>query len=250
MEPAKSEISIHPLDKPCGSPVASIRSKGIDMNTLSPSKVRATASERLAAARLYILIDGTADAAEFESRAMALVAAGAPVLQLRDKSLQDRELLERARTLRQITQGTLTLFIMNDRPDLAVLSDADGVHVGQEELTVADVRRVVGPNSLVGVSTHSITQARRAVADGADYLGCGPTFPSTTKTFEDFPGTRFLREVAAEVDLPAFAIGGISLGSLGEVIRTGIRRVAVSRAIVGAADPAAEVHQFLQQLGS
>jgi thiamine-phosphate pyrophosphorylase len=198
---------------------------------------------------LYILIGGEGNAAKFESLVRTLVEAGAPALQLRDKSLHDRELLERARTLRQFTQGADTLFIMNDRPDLALLADADGVHVGQEELSVADVRRVVGPDQLIGVSTHSINQARQAVADGADYLGCGPTFPSQTKAFQSFPGTDFLQQVATEIDRPAFAIGGIDLGNLGEVIRAGVPRVAVSGAIVAAVDPAAQVRQFLQQLG-
>jgi thiamine-phosphate pyrophosphorylase len=92
-----------------------------------------------------------------------------------------------------------------------VLCRADGVHVGQEELTIRDVRQIVGPEMLVGVSTHSIEQARQAVLDGASYLGCGPTFPSETKHFDHFPGLDFLRQVAAEISLPAFAIGGITL---------------------------------------
>src|SRR5690606_32363494 len=102
------------------------------------------------------------------------------VLQLRDKRLQDRELLERARRLRELTESTATLFIMNDRPDLALLAGADGVHVGQEELSLSDARAIVGPRLLIGVSTHSLQQARAALADGADYIGVGPTFPSNT----------------------------------------------------------------------
>jgi len=160
------------------------------------------------------------------------------VLQLRDKQLDDRDLLIRARRLRELTAGTATLFVMNDRPDLAVLAEADGVHLGQEELSAKDARQIVGPEMLIGVSTHSIEQARQAVFDGADYLGLGPTFPSGTKRFEQFPGLDFLRQAAAEIALPAFAIGGITPENLAPVLATGIRRVAVGQAITAAANPA------------
>jgi thiamine-phosphate pyrophosphorylase len=167
------------------------------------------------------------------------------VLQLRDKRLADRELLERARQLRALTRGTPTLFILNDRPDLAELADADGVHVGQEELAIAEVRRILGPQRLIGVSTHSLDQARQAVLDGADYIGCGPTFPSETKAFAGFPGPELLRQVAAEITLPAFAIGGITLENLPAVLQTGFRRIAVSGAITSAAEPDQQVRRLL-----
>ena len=125
---------------------------------------------------------------------------------------------------------------MNDRADVAVLSAADGVHVGQDELSVKDARAIVGPEVLVGVSTHNIEQVRRAVLDGANYLGVGPTFPSTTKSFAAFAGLDFVRAVATEISLPAFAIGGITLENVSQVISAGLRRVAVSGAVVNAAD--------------
>lgn len=198
----------------------------------------AASLERLADARLYVLIDGCESAEAFAKRAESLVAAGVSILQLRDKQLADRELLARARQLRELTNGTGTLFIMNDRPDLAALAGADGVHVGQEELTAKDARRIVGTQALVGVSTHSIEQARAAVLDGADYIGVGPTFPSSTKPFESFTGTELLKEVYAEIRLPAFAIGGISLENLPQVLATGFTRVAVSGAVTGTKDAA------------
>jgi thiamine-phosphate pyrophosphorylase len=140
-------------------------------------------------------------------------------------------------------------FIMNDRPDLAALAKADGVHVGQEELEIRDVRRIVGPRMLVGVSTHNIEQAREAVRGGADYIGCGPTFPSDTKHFDHFPGLDFLREVAAEqVSIPAFAIGGITLENLAQVLSTGFRRIAVSRALSCAEDIGGQATAFLAAL--
>jgi thiamine-phosphate pyrophosphorylase len=126
---------------------------------------------------------------------------------------------------------------MNDRPDLAVLTDADGVHVGQEELSVRDARRIVGPGRLVGVSTHTIEQARQAVLDGADYIGVGPVFPSQTKQFGSFAGLQFVREAAGEITLPAFAIGGITTENVAEVLAAGATRIAVSAAICAAEDP-------------
>ncbi len=198
--------------------------------------------------RLYVLLDGRESLAAFTELAQQLIAAGVDVLQLRDKRLDDRQLLERGRRLRELTRDTATRFIMNDRADLAVLADADGLHVGQEELTVKDARTIVGPRRLVGVSTHSLEQVRQAVLDGADYIGVGPTFPSSTKSFEQFPGVELLRAAAAETRLPAFAIGGITLARLDEVLATGLRRVAVSGAIVSAADPVAAVREFRAKL--
>ena len=212
---------------------------------------------RLADSRLYVLLDGRSSECAFAELASELIATGVHIVQLRDKVLPDRELLARARLLRRIIDEHVagqpsvrrTLFIMNDRPDLAVLARADGVHIGQEELTVRDVREIVGPRMLVGVSTHSLPQARQAVLDGASYLGCGPTFPSSTKSFADFPGLEFLRQVAAEISLPAFAIGGITASNLPQVLGAGFVRVAVSGSVISADDPAAAAEEFLTALG-
>ncbi len=210
--------------------------------------ITADSAARLADARLYVLLDGGADEAALARLAETLVAAGVHVLQLRDKQLADQQLLGRARRLREITAGSGTLFIMNDRADLAVLAHADGVHVGQDELSVKDARRIVGPKSLVGVSTHSIQQARQAVLDGANYIGLGPTFPSQTKSFDKFTGLELLRAVAAEIRLPAFAIGGITRENLAQVLETGIDRVAVSSALLNANDPAGAAREFLKAI--
>lgn len=140
------------------------------------------------------------------------------------------------------------LFIMNDRPDLALLSQADGVHVGQDELSVNACRTIVGPHALIGVSTHSIDQARQAVLNGANYIGVGPTFPSTTKSFSAYTGLNLIRSVAEEISLPAFAIGGITLDNVSQVISSGIPRIAVSSSIVNTDDPASAVHEMLSRL--
>ncbi len=203
---------------------------------------------RLGHCRLYVLIDGRPTLEEFTRLAGELVEAGVDVLQLRDKTLDDRRLLDRARLLRELTAGSDTLMIVNDRPDLAVLARADGVHVGQEELTVKDARTIVGPDRLVGVSTHSIQQARQAVLDGASYIGVGPTFGSTTKQFDHFPGLGLLEQVAHEIRLPAFAIGGITQDRVEDVLATGIGRIATSGAILSAADPAAAAVEMSERL--
>jgi len=203
---------------------------------------------RLERAQLYVLIDGGASEEQFAALARSLVEAGVDVLQLRDKTLDDRRLVERARLLRRLTDQSDTLFVMNDRPDLAALAQADGVHVGQEELTVKDARTIVGPDALVGVSVHSIDQARQAVLDGAGYLGVGPVFASGTKRFEEFPGPDLLRAVSGEIRLPAFAIGGITQENLPEVLAAGFRRVAVSGAVTTAPDPAAAARDLLAAL--
>lgn len=204
--------------------------------------------ERLDTARLYVLIDGCSSLDEFERLTGSLVDAGVHLLQFRDKRLDDRRLLERARLLRELTRDSSTLFIMNDRADLAALSLADGVHIGQEELSVKDARTIVGPEALIGVSTHSIHQARQAVLDGANYIGVGPVFASGTKQFEQFPGVGLLGQVAAEIRLPAFAIGGITPENLPKVLAAGFTRVAVSGAITADANPAAAAQQMLAAL--
>lgn len=198
--------------------------------------------------RLYVLLDGRASLDDFRALACELAAAGVDALQLRDKQLDDRALLQRAAALREITADTDIAFIMNDRPDLAVLAAADGVHVGQDDLSVRDVRKIVGVDMLVGVSTHNIDQARRAVIDGASYIGVGPTFPSGTKQFPEFAGLEFIRQVAAEISLPAFAIGGIDAGNAPQVLDAGLSRLAVSGAVLNSRSPALACRELARLL--
>ncbi len=127
-------------------------------------------------------------------------------------------------------------------------ADADGVHVGQDEIPVADARQIVGPSRLIGLSTHSIEQAREAVALGADYLGCGPVFPGRTKEFDAYVGAELLREVADEIELPAFAIGGIDATNLHHVMDAGVNRIAVTGAVRDAADPGQAAIALKEQL--
>jgi len=208
--------------------------------------------ERLVRANVYAIVDGQGDSDAFSRRINGLCAAGVDLIQLRDKSLNDKVLLERAMLLRRIIDAAecTPFMIMNDRPDLAVLSRADGVHVGQAELSVEQTRRIVGVDSLIGVSTHSLDQVKQAVIDGANYIGCGPVFVSETKNFAKFLGVEFLRQVVATTTLPAFAIGGISLDNIGEVSAVGFTRIAVSACLTNTEDVTALVAKLKVALGT
>ncbi len=193
--------------------------------------------QTLAESRLCVLVDGRNQVSEFERLVQQLVNGGVDMIQLRDKSLDDRQLLQRGEILTRLLAGTAIRWIMNDRADLAVAAHAHGVHVGQTDLPVCAARRIVGPHRLVGVSTHSIEQARQAVLDGANYIGVGPVFDSQTKSFSALAGLALVREVAQDIGLPAFAIGGIDDTNIELVRGAGLTRVAVSQAICSAPNP-------------
>jgi thiamine-phosphate pyrophosphorylase len=198
----------------------------------------ALSRQSLAHARLYVLTDGLADAPAFESLVRQLVAGGTDIIQLRDKTLDDRQLMARCGILAACCQGTSTRWLINDRSDIALAANAHGVHLGQDDLPVAAARRILGPAKIIGVSTHSIGQARAAVLEGANYIALGPLFPSRTKTFEHFVGLDLAEAVVREISLPAFAIGGIDELSLPRLLAAGITRIAVQGAVVHSADPA------------
>ncbi len=219
--------------------------------TLEKAIVLGTAArQRLADARLYVLVTADQCRAGLEWTIEEAAAGGAHVIQLREKNLSDRDLLERARKARRMTRRAGVLFIMNDRADLARLAEADGVHLGQDDLSVREARRILGPDALIGVSTHDLDQVRRAVWDGASYIGVGPTFPSATKSFAGLAGLDFVRRAAAETSLPAFVIGGVTAENLPAALEAGARRVAVAHAICQADDPraaAARLRRLLDQ---
>jgi thiamine-phosphate pyrophosphorylase len=200
---------------------------------------------RLAGVHLMALVDAGPDPASFERLVEDLFRAGVPAIQLRDKQLDDRALLQRAARLAALARQHQRIAIINDRADIAAAARADGVHLGQEDLPVAVARRIVGPDILIGVSTHSLSQAQQAELEGASYIGVGPTFPSGTKTFDHFPGLALLREVAAEISLPTFAIGGITLERVPEIMECGIERVAVGQAISAADNPASAATELV-----
>jgi thiamine-phosphate pyrophosphorylase len=204
-------------------------------------------------ARLYVLIDGKhwkESPKKFETTVQTLIDAEVDLIQFRDKTLSDRDHVTIGKQLTQLTRPTSTRWIMNDRADLAVATDADGVHLGQDDISVSDGRRLVGASKLIGVSTHNIKQARQAVIDGANYIGVGPVFPSTTKTFDSHVGLELIGEVAEEIKLPAFAIGGITGDNIEDVVKAGFIRVAVSAAVSAADNPMSAAKQLKSVLVS
>ena len=208
------------------------------------------AKERLANAPLYLLVSKASCVASIEWTIQEAAAGGVGIVQLREKNKNDRELLSIGREVRQATRKAGILFIMNDRPDLALLADADGVHLGQDDLDIHSARIVLGAETIIGISTHNIDQCKRAILDGADYLGVGPTYPSQTKNFEAFAGLEYVRQVAELTTLPAYAIGGINIENVQEVVQAGLRRVAVGLVISQTEDPRDEARLIKQQLAN
>lgn len=171
-----------------------------------------------------------------------MIAGGIRLIQYREKRPHKSfaEMLDECRAIRQLTREAGVLFIVNDYPDIAQLVDADGVHVGQDDFPVPEVRRLIGPNKLIGLSTHGPEQAAAAVAAGADYLGVGPIFSTQTKEDVCAPvGLGYLDHVVRTCPLPFVAIGGIKEHNLHQVLAHGARTVCLVTEIVGAADIAA-----------
>lgn len=177
-----------------------------------------------------------------EEVAAALLKAGVKILQYREKKAKAGQMLQECTALRRLTREAGACFIINDHVDIAMLVDADGVHVGQEDLPVPAVRQLIGPQKIIGLSTHNPEQARAAVEAGADYIGVGPIFATQTKEDVCAPvGYEYLDWVAANIDLPFVAIGGIKKHNVAEVVSHGARCCALVSELVGAHDIAAQV---------
>jgi thiamine-phosphate pyrophosphorylase len=171
------------------------------------------------------------------------------MIQLRDKAPDLRRLLTQARCIRGLCTARGALFIVNDRLDLALAAEADGAHVGQDDLPAEAARRLLGATRILGVSTHDLVQAAAAVSAGADYIGFGPMFGTRTKETGYAPrGTAMLREVRRAVAVPIVAIGGITLATVAEVIAAGATAPAVISAIAGAPDMEAATRAFHERV--
>ena len=176
-----------------------------------------------------------------------MIAGGIHIIQYREKRPYKSfaEMLEECRAIRHLTREAGVLFIINDYPDIAQLVDADGVHVGQDDFPVVEVRRLIGPHKLIGLSTHNPDQAAAAVLSGADYIGVGPIFSTQTKDDVCAPvGLGYLDHVARTCPLPFVAIGGIKEHNLGQVLAQGAKTVCLVTEIVGAADIAATARRL------
>ncbi len=204
-----------------------------------------TPRERVSDARLYLVCDA-------RPRAFldAALRGGADLIQLRDKSLDDAGLIEAATVFRAAADEHGALFILNDRPDLVEACGADGVHVGQDDETPAQARTAVGPDRIVGRSTHAPDQADAADADpDVDYMAVGPVHATPTKPGRPAAGLDYVAYAARTVSKPWFAIGGLDAETLPEAVKAGARRAVVVRAITDAADPEAAARELSELLG-
>ena len=198
---------------------------------------------------LYAIVDPLDTGRHPTDLARAMLDGGARLLQLRWKAATARELLAAAEAIRTLTRAHGALFLLNDRPDVARAADADGVHLGLDDLPVAAARRVLGPGRLIGVSTHDAAEAVAAEAAGADYIGVGPIFATASKADARVPrGPALVSTVRAAVRCPMVAIGGIGPGTAAEVRSAGADSVAMIGALVRAADVAAAVRDVLVRL--
>ncbi len=195
---------------------------------------------------LYAILDPSIGGKTSLPLALQLADAGVRLMQLRDKRATPRELEARAREFTEKLSRRGVRLIVNDRPDIAAIAGAGGVHVGQEDLPVEEARRICGAPGWVGVSTHNLEQLREAVGTSADYIAVGPLFPTATKENpEPVVGIEFLRAARGLTRKPLVAIGGITVERAEEVFRAGADSVAVIRDLAPASDPAARARDYL-----
>ncbi|MFQ5828739.1 MAG: thiamine phosphate synthase [Candidatus Methylomirabilia bacterium] len=198
---------------------------------------------------LYAILDRSASrGSDLREILAGVIAGGCRLVQLREKEWSTRQVLPLARELRDHAGQAGVTFIVNDRLDLALAIEADGLHVGQEDLPAPVARRLLPPGMLLGVSSHSLEQARQAQADGADYVAVGSIYPTGTKPQFQLVGVELIRLARPEIHAPLVGIGGITLGNVADVIRAGADGVAVISAICADPDPARTTREFLSRI--
>jgi thiamine-phosphate pyrophosphorylase len=204
---------------------------------------------RLVLPRLYVILDPGLTTTPERDCALCLAEAGVRLLQYRNKTASARQLLDSSRKLADILIPQGVSFFVNDRPDVAFLAGATGVHVGQEDLDVEATRSVIGSGKLVGVSTHNLEQFQRAAASSADYIAVGPIFSTSSKSNPDpVVGLDLVRKARALTQKPIVAIGGITLERAAQVIEAGADSVAVISGILSAPDPTERARQYFKTL--
>ncbi len=195
--------------------------------------------ERLRTARLYLCCEARPGGEDPEPLLAAALRGGVDIVQLREKSLPRREIELAAQTFRRLCDNNSALFIVNDDPDLARACDADGVHVGQDDLAAAEARGLLGPDAIIGLSTHSEEQIAASASAPVDYVSVGPIWETPTKQGRAAVGLELISHAASNAPHPFFAIGGIDSSNVSAVTEAGARRLCVVRAVRDAADPAA-----------
>jgi thiamine-phosphate pyrophosphorylase len=197
--------------------------------------------QQLQEAQLYLV---TSPSETLFSTVEAALKGGLTLVQYRDKNADDFIRLERAQKLRQLCHEYKALFIINDRVDLALAVDADGIHLGQQDLPIAVARQILGSQRIIGRSTTNPQEMAKAIAEGADYIGVGPVYETPTKVGKAAAGLEYVRYAAQNSPIPWFAIGGIDLSNLNDVLGAGAERVAIVRAIMQAENPTAVTQEF------
>ncbi len=200
---------------------------------------------------LYVIADkktcGNRDIEDVVSRS---IEGGAEMIQYRDKESDDDSFLETALKLQAVCKSENIPFIVNDRIEIALRIDADGVHVGQEDMFLSEVRRKLSPEKIIGVSATSIQQAKEAEGNGADYIGIGPIFATLSKEIKEPVGLGMVREARVRLKIPFYTIGGISLSNIDSLIQAGARRIAVISAIILSDDIKSATAKLLEKLKS
>ncbi|MHC4453086.1 MAG: thiamine phosphate synthase [Planctomycetota bacterium] len=204
--------------------------------------------ESLHGVRLYVLIDSNIATKSVEETARFVIDGGADAIQLREKTISDGEFISLAREIHDMTAQRGTLLIINDRVEVAKEVNAEGVHLGQQDIGISEARDVIGNEKIIGVSTHNIEQARQAQKEGADYIAIGPAYPTHTKIYEPPVGLEVVQEIAREISIPFVVIGAITLKNLDEVLKTGATMVAVCSAIISSRDITSSTRQFKDKL--
>jgi len=179
-----------------------------------------------------------------------LATGGAKIVQLREKNVSDRSLLELAMLYRRETDKYGMILIVNDRPDIAFASGADGVHLGRDDLPVAEARRILGPNAIIGASSHTVEQAVEAQGQGACYVNIGPLFKTPTKPAADAIGLEPVREVLEAVSIPVTVMGGVMESNLDDVLSIGVRHVGVITALFGEEDVASVTRRMVTAINN
>jgi thiamine-phosphate pyrophosphorylase len=205
--------------------------------------------ERLRTARLYFVCEALPRGEEPEALLHAALGGGVDIVQLREKELGRDEIERSAQTFRRLCDTYSALFIVNDDPYLAQSCDADGVHVGQDDVAAAEAREILGPEAIVGLSTHSEEQLAASADVPVDYVSVGPIWETPTKAGRPGVGLGLVERAAADAPHPFFAIGGIDPGNAAEVVAAGARRLGVVRAIRDAEDPGAVAEALRGALG-
>ena len=169
---------------------------------------------------------------EFLDRVALAIKSGVDIVQLREKSKPASKIIEYGKIIRQLTSEYGALFIVNDRVDLAQILNADGVHLGQDDIDILSARKILGEKMIIGISTHKPQDAQEAIKNGADYIGVGPVYKTPTKPNREAAGLDYLKWAVDNVDIPFYAIGSIDLNTIDEVVEYGTKRVALVRAIM------------------